>query len=198
MEIIKEAQLVDVQERDGKITMSFLDTDRVFEVKWNKKVYDNTLNDWAESKEKEEKVEEWCNQYFGCKTKDLKKQIGTKKDVYYYDTYCSLWQSDIKFTKEDAGKSFQTTIDSIEVTDAEIGIYYYWEENKYKSKMSFNQKVGDQFFLNPMKKKKQFEKFEEKFGVPVEEADSLIGKPILVKVQSAFKKYFYGEITYLG
>ena len=73
MEIIKEAQLVDVQERDGKITMSFLDTDRVFEVKWNKKVYDNTLNDWAESKEKEEKVEEWCNQYFGCKTKDLKK-----------------------------------------------------------------------------------------------------------------------------
>lgn len=198
MEIIKEAQLVDVQERDGKITMSFLDTDRVFEVKWNKKVYDNTLNDWAESKEKEEKVEEWCNQYFGCKTKDLKKQIGTKKDVYYYDTYCSLWQSDIKFTKEDAGKSFQTTIDSIEVTDAEIGIYYYWEENKYKSKMSFNQKVGDQFFLNPMKKKKQLEKFEEKFGVPVEEADSLIGKPILVKVQSAFKKYFYGEITYLG
>lgn len=198
METIKDAQLVDVLDKDGRITMSFLENDRIYEVKWNKRAYDQSLNDWVESEEKEQQVEDWSQQYFGCPSKQLPKQIGTKKDVYYYDTYCSLWESDTKFTKADEGCSFQTTIDSIDVTDSEIAIYYYWEDRKYKSKMSFTQKVGDQYFLNPMKKRKQYEKFEKKFKTPVEEAQKLIGDPILVKVKSAFKKFFYGEIDYLG
>ena len=45
-----------------------------------------------------------------------------------------------------------------------------------------------------MKKEKELAKFEEKFGVPIDEKDSLIGQKLIVEVKSAFGKFFYGDI----
>lgn len=198
MEIVKNAELVEVTDKDGKITLTFMNEERIYEINWNRKAYDSTLNDFVENEDKEKQVEEWSKTYFGVPTKKLESKLGTKKDIYYYDTYCSLWESDVKFTKDDNGKTFKTTIDSIVETDSEISIYYYWDDRKFRSKMSFNQKVGDKYYLNPMKQRKQYKNFEKKFGVPIDKKDELIGKEIMVKVRSMYNKYFYGEVSYLG
>lgn len=50
------------------------------------------------------------------------------------------------------------------------------------------------WFTNPQKQKKQFEKFEDKFGVTVENGDEIIGKNIMVEIKLAFKKFTYGDI----
>lgn len=195
MEIIKDAKLVNVENRDGRIILTFLGDARVYEVTWNLKRYDKDNNDWIDSPDKEAQVEEWAQKYFKCSVKDLdKKAIGRTCDVYAYDTFASLWESDNKFTAEDKNKKFQTTIDDITVSDTEILITYKIDDKKYKSKMSFTQKVGEDYFLNPIKQKKQLKNFEDKYGVPIEQRASLIGQPILVKVKSAFGKYFYGDI----
>lgn len=201
MELIKQAELVEVNNKDGKITMTFLGEGRVYDVNWNLRAYDTALNDYVESKDKEALVDEWSQKYFGVKVKDLEKKLGTKCDLYYYDTYVSLWESENKFTQEDYKKSFKTTIEEIKLDDNGIQIFYRWKEkdNKiYKSNKSFTQKVGDDYFLNPIRKRKQLENFEETYGVPIEQKDELIGQPIKVEVKSAFKKFYYGDITYLG
>lgn len=195
--LIKNAKLVDVTDKDGKINLTFLKDDKIYEVGWNKRQFDSTLNDWIESEEKEAKVEEWSDRYFGCPTKDLEKKLGTTQDVYVYDTYASLWESKNKFTKEDNKKSWKTQIESIEVDSNGIVISYKCDDKLYSSKMSFTQKMGESYFLNPIKERKQRKNFQEKYGVPVEEADSLIGQEILVKVKCAFGKYYYGEIDVL-
>lgn len=195
--IINDAELVEVVNKDGKITLTFLKDDMIYDVNWNQKAYDPTLNDFIESEQKEAQVEEWSQKYFGCSTKDLEKQLGSKQTIYAYDTYASMWESENRFTKEDKGKSFRTTIEDVVVTDTEIKIYYRWKEKddlKYSSKKSFTKKVGDAYYLNPMRKRKQIEKFEEDFGVSVDNAEEAIGREILVKVKCAFGKFYYGEI----
>lgn len=191
------AKLVDVLNKDGKITLTFLNEDRIYEVNWNLKKYDTVLKDFIESEEKEAQVEEWSQKYFGVPVADLKDQIGTEQEVFIYDTYASLWESQNKFTKDDMGKSFRTVIDEIIETDTEIQIWYKWNDKKYMSKMSFTQKMGDQYYLNPIKQRKQLEKFKTKFGVPIEEKEELIGHEILVKVSSAFGKFYYGQVDLL-
>lgn len=198
--IIEKAELVDVTDKDGKINLTFLKDDKIYEVGWNKRAYDSTLNDFVENKEKEEKVEEWSQNYFGVPTKDLTKKLGSKQDIYVYDTYASLWQSYSKFTNEDVGQQFRTTIDKVEVTDNGILIVFEWKEKGgqlYSSKMGFKQKLGDGYYTNPIKERKQRQAFQDKYGVPVEESDKVLGQEILVKVKKAFGKYPYSEITVL-
>lgn len=195
--LIKDVELVDVAENDGKITLTFLDGTKIYEVNWNKKVFDNTLKTWSENEDKEKKVEEWSKEYFKTSSDKLSKKIGTKHDIYVYDTYCSMWETQNKFTSEDNGKSFRTTIEEIVETPEEIQIYYRYNDKKYMSKMSFMQKIKERFYLNPIKERKQKEKFQQKFGVPIDKKDELIGQEILVKVRSAFGSYYYGEVDML-
>ena len=51
-----------------------------------------------------------------------------------------------------------------------------------------------EWFINPVKRKKQYDKFEEKFQMPVTEIDKMIGKNVLVEVKKAMGKYIYSEI----
>ena len=191
-----EGKLVDVTEIDGKINLLFLANDRVYEVGWNKKAYDSTLGQFIESEQKEAQVEEWAQNYFKCSVDNLKDAIGTVCPIYSYDTYCSLWESQVKFTKDDNRKNEVTVIDEIDVTEDAIYIYYKFDGQKHRSRMGYSTKVGNEFYQNPIKKKKQFANFQDKYGVPVEEKDKLIGKKIKVTVKKAFNSY-YGDITYL-
>ena len=50
------------------------------------------------------------------------------------------------------------------------------------------------WFEDPIRKEKQFEKFKNKFGVPVEDADQILEKEIMVEVKKAFGKFTYGDI----
>jgi hypothetical protein len=51
-----------------------------------------------------------------------------------------------------------------------------------------------EWFINPIKQKKQYEKFENKFQMPVTEVENMIGKNVLVEVKKAMGKWIYTEI----
>ena len=54
-----------------------------------------------------------------------------------------------------------------------------------------------EWFVNPQKRKKQLEKFSDRYGVALEDKDELIGKNIIVNVKCAFGEFYYGEVTLL-
>lgn len=197
MELIKETEVVEVKNDNDQVLFTCLKRDegKVIEVKWRKGDYDPTLREVIQNDAKVEQVNEWCKQYFDLDLMTINKAVGSKIDVYVYDTFASFWETDTKFTPEEVGKEFNTEVAEIELKDDAITVRYVINGNKYATNYRFTQKVGREFFVNPQKERKARARFEETFGLPVERKDELIGMPITVKVCSAFKKYAYGEIS---
>lgn len=201
-ELAKDLELVAVEYDQGgqKAVLTFLDADQGFirDVNFNKQSYDNDASKFVDDPEKAEKVEKWCQDYFKLTFDKLSEAIGQKKDIYVYDGFNSLFevaQVD-KFPKEWVGQIFTTTIDSVEDTGQRISIKYTIEDKLLETKLQYSDYVESlkQWFVNPQKKEKQFAKFEERYGIPFEEKDKLVGKTVMVEVKLAFKKFPYGEI----
>ena len=200
MELRKNLELVEVEfENDGKkAVMTFLDRERkeVRVVNFNKQAFSG--GKYVNDPEKEAKVEEWCKEYFGVPFDKLSGCVGTVHDIYVYDNFNSLFECDIveKFTEDMEGQIFQTAVKEILVDDYFIRIRFDIDGKTYESKMSFGKymEATKEWFVDPLKKQKAYEKFEEKYGVPVSEADKLIGHDLMVEVKSAFGKHFYGDI----
>lgn len=189
---------VDYDKTGQKATLTFFDEKNgdIYDVNFNKRVYKD--GNYVDDEEKAEKVDGWCKEYFDTDFDKLASCIGVKKDIYAYDTFSSLWEVEqiAKFTKEDEGIMINSNIKDIVVDDLAIHIKFEYEGKTYQSNMSYSKYIEkmNKYFKDPIKKNRQFEKFEEKFGVPVEEAETLIGKPIIVEVKSAFGKSWYAEI----
>lgn len=200
MEIREKLELVAVDYENGgkKAVMTFLDAERrqVRVVNFNQQSYKD--GKFVDDPEKTEKVTKWCEEYFNCKFEELASKIGTKQDVYCYDKFNSLWEIDQieKFTADMVGQIFQSEIKEITVDDFFIRIRYEIEGKTYESKMAFGTyfKATKEWYQDPVKQKAQYAKFEEKYHVPVEEKDKLIGHPIMVEVKSAFGTNYYGDI----
>lgn len=202
MELRQNVELIEVvYENNGqKAKLTFLDEEKgdVLEVVFNKQSYDN--GEYVDDEEKAKKVEEWSEEYFGQSFDNLNKAIGTKLDVYSYPDkgFNSLWESDFpqKFDEDMLGDVFQTTIE--EVVDDGIGIRirYKIDDVLYQTNMTYAKYLEErkEWFPDNVKKTKQYEKFEEKFGVPVENAEEIYGNDIMVECKSAFGKHYYGEI----
>ncbi len=200
MELRKELELVSVEyENNGKkAVLTFLDKERkqVRVVNFNKQVYRD--NKYVDDKEKADKVDQWCEEYFGCGFNDLNECVGTKMDVYCYDGFNSLWEIEQiqKFTADMEGLLIQTEIKEIVVDDYFIKIRYEYEGKTYESKMTFGTyfKATKEWYQDPVKKEQQYKRFEEKFHVPVANKDALIGHQLVVEVKSAFGNNYYGDI----
>lgn len=200
MELRKELELVSVEyENNGKkAVFTFLDKERkqVRVVNFNRQIYRD--GKFVDDEEKAKKVDEWCEEFFSCSFKDLEKCIGQKKDVYCYEKFNSLWEVDQieKFTKDMSGQIFQTEVKEIVVDDYFIKIRYEIEGKTYESKMTFGTyfQATKEWYQDPVKKETQYRRFEEKFHVPVERKDELIGHPLMVEVKSAFGTNYYGDI----
>lgn len=198
--LLKDLELVEVSIKDGGAIMTFLDKEagEIREVNFNKNVYDKDAEEFVANEEKAKQVEEWSQEYFGVKFDDLGTAVGQKHDVYAYDKFNSLWEVEIthKFEKEDEGEIFQTTIDEVVDDGKAVHIYFKHNDKRYESKMTYADYMENlkEWFTNPQKKVKQYDKFKEKFGVSVEEAESIHGKEIMCEVKIAFKKYPYVEI----
>jgi len=203
MELLKNLELVEVTTNDGKATLTFLHEERgeIREVNFNKNVYDESTGKFTPDADKAAKVEEWCQEYFKLTFDKLSQAIGTRKDVYAYDTFNSLWESEQikKFEKDMVGQIIQTEIK--EITDDGVGIHikFDYEDETYQSNMSYSEYMENlkKWFKNPQKQAKQYKKFEEKFHVGVAEAietGCLTGQEIMVEVKSAFGKFVYPEI----
>lgn len=200
MELRKDLQLVDVQyENEGKkAVMTFLDQERkqIRVINFNRQAYSN--GNWVDSPEKAEKVDEWCKEYFQCDFNSLKECVGQKKDVYCYDRFNALWEVDQieKFTADMVGMIYQTEVKEITVDDFFIRIRYEIEGKTYESKMTYGTYFEETktWYQDPVKKESQYQKFFEKFHVPVAEKDKLVGHPLMVEVKSAFGTNYYGDI----
>lgn len=204
MELRKDLELIEVEytENKKKATLTFLDDTKgeILEVTFNKQDYDKDSKKFIDSKEKSEKVDEWCEEYFETTFDKLSDCVGVKKDVYHYDTFNSLWESTFaqKFPDDMIGDIFEATI--TEVTDNGNMIQIFYEENEtktlYKSNMSYSKylEVRKEWMVDPVKKDKVYEKFEKKFGVKVEDSEKIIGKTIMVEVKQAFGQFTYGDI----
>lgn len=200
MELRKDLQLVSVEyESDNKkVVLTFLDAERkqVRVVNFNRQSYvDGKFQD---DPEKAAKVDEWCDKYFQTSYFDLTDCIGQRKDVYCYERFNSLWEVDTveKFTADMVGQIYQTEVKEILVDDYFIKIRYDIEGKTYESKMSFGvfMKETREWLQDPIKKDSQFKRFEEKFHVPVDRKQELIGHPLMVEVKSAFGSNYYGDI----
>lgn len=200
MELRKELELVSVEyENNGKkAVFTFLDKERkqVRVVNFNRQIYRD--GKFVDDPEKAAKVDEWCAEFFGCAFAELESCVGQKKDVYCYDKFNSLWEVDQieKFTKDMLGQIFQTEVKEIVVDDYFIKIRYDIEGKTYESKMTFGTyfQATKEWYQDPVKKETQYRRFEEKFHVPVERKDELVGHPLMVEVKSAFGTNYYGDI----
>ena len=202
MEILENLPLVDVtyEDNETKAVLVFLDEERgeVREVNFNRNSYDSQKGEFVADPEKAAKIDEWCEKHFSLPFEKLSEAIGEERTVYAYDTFNALEEFDIveKFSKDDVG-----TIMEVEVKDAfddgiKIAIRFDVDGKTYESKMTYADylEAKKQWFVNPQKRTKQYDKFEEKFHIPVTDIDKLIGEKVMVEVKLAFKKFVYAEI----
>lgn len=200
MELLENLELVDVTTKDDKAILTFLDEDKgeIREVNFNKNVYDEATGQFVHNDEKAAKVEEWCETYFDLTFDTLSQAVGVRKDVYAYDRFNSLWESEQieKFDKDMVGHILGTEIKDISEDNVGIHIKFNYEGTTYQSNMNYSEYLEDKkmWFVNPQKKRKQYQKFEEKFHVRPEDKDELVGQKIMVEVKIAFGKFVYSEI----
>jgi hypothetical protein len=200
-EILEQLELVDtIFEDNKKVTLVFLHEERgeIREVNFNKQVYDKDTKKFVDDAEKAQKCEEWAEEFFGLPFDRLAEAIGERKDVYCYDNFNSLFEVQMvtKFEEDMLGQVFETEVTNAFDDGKKIAIQFEYEGNLYESKMQYADYVEarKEWFINPIKQKKQYDKFEDKFQMPVTEIENMIGKTVLVEVKKAMGKWIYSEI----
>ena len=200
MELLAQLELVDVVYQDKQVSLIFLDEERgeVREVKWNKQVFDSASNKYVDDEEKAKKCEDWAQEFFGLPFDNLAQAIGERRDVYTYDRFNSLYEVKIisKFSKDMVGQIMQVTVSEVDDDGTAILIKFEYEGDTYASRMRYADflEVKKQFFINPIKQKKVYEKFHEKFGIPIEDKDQLVGQSVMIEIKLAFGKDVYVEV----
>jgi hypothetical protein len=201
MELKQQLEIVDVNFEDNKkATIIFLDEEmgEIREVNFNKQKYDQDSKKFVDDEEKAKQVEEWCEEHFGLPFDRLAETIGERKDVYCYDNFNSVFPVKMiqKFDDDMVGQIFEVEIAHAEDDGKKISLQFEVDGELYESKMQYADYLDarKEWFVNPQKKKKQFEKFEEKFGFPVDQIENMIGKTVMVEVKKAMGKYVYNEI----
>lgn len=200
MELLENLELVDVTFEDKKAVLVFLDEDRgeIREVNFNKQSFDNDANKFVDDPEKAEKVEEWCQEHFGLPFDRLAEAIGERRDIYAYDRFNSLFEVKMvaKFEKDMVGQIMEVEVTAVEDDGIKISIQFEYEGDTYESKMTYADylEVKKQWFVNPQKQKKQYEKFEDKFGISIDQKDELVGQKVMIEIKLAFGKFVYVDI----
>lgn len=202
-EMIPQLEIVDLrfEENNQKAEFVLLHPERgeIREVFWNKLAFDKNTNKFVPDAEKAAQVDEWCEKYFALPFDRLGETIGMQMDVHCYDTFNSFWEVQMisKFDEDMEGQIFETVIVKALDDGKKISLQFEYEDgNLYESKMQYADYIEarKEWFINPQKQKKQYAKFEEKFDMPVEEIENMVGKEVMVEVKKAMGKYIYSEI----
>jgi hypothetical protein len=201
-EVLTGLELVDVNFEDNnqKCVLTFLDESKgeIREVNFNRQSYDDTSKKFIPDAEKAKQVDEWCEEYFQTPFEELAQCIGDKKDIFCYDRFNSLWPVKMiqKFDEDMVGQVFETECTHAEDDGKKISIQFEYDGELYESKMQYAEYLDarKEWFINPQKRKKQYEKFEEKFGFAVDKIEQLIGKTIMIEVKKAMGKWVYNEV----
>lgn len=205
-EITGELVKVNFEDNTYKLIFFSEETKTLCTVKWNLQAYDKNNNCFVDSPEKAAQVEEWSKEYFGVDLSDIEKAIGTKKTIYCYEKFNSLWISESKFVRFEKftgkeKKSFQAVIKDVTVDNVGYHVSFEYEGKLYERKFATSEWIDTPtmrgFYESTEKKTKADEKFKEIFGVTIEDKETLIGKEILVQVKKAFSSY-YADIALIG
>ena len=199
---LENLELIEVRYTDDKkkATLTFLDEENgeVREINFNKQSWDDKTGEFTDDEEKAAKVDEWSQEYFGLDFLQLPKAVGETKDVYAYDNFNSLWEMQIvqKFGDDMLGQIIQVPCTEIIDDGTAIRIRFEYEDKTYESKMSYADylEVKKAWFVNPQKQTRQYAKFEQKFHIPIENMEELVGKTLMVEVKKAMGKYIYNEV----
>ncbi len=99
----------------------------------------------------------------------------------------------IKSTVDDVGKILSGEIIEVALLEEGIRIYVEVDGKTYRNNMGFIKRVGDTYFIDPLKKVKQLVKFEDKFGVPADQGETLVGRSVMFEI----KRLGYTNTTYI-
>jgi hypothetical protein len=201
MELKEQLEIVDVNFEDNKkCTIIFLDEEmgEIREVNFNRQKWDQDAKKFVDDEEKAKQVEEWCEEHFGLSFDRLAETIGERKDVYCYDNFNSVFPVKMiqKFDEDMVGQIFEVEIVHAEDDGKKISLQFEYDGELYESKMQYADylEARKEWLINPIKRKKQYEKFEDKFGFLVGEIDKMVGKTVMVEVKKAMGKYIYTEV----
>jgi hypothetical protein len=184
-----------------RLEMKFYDpeNDVLRTVKFNKQSYDREKGQFMDDPEKEQKCEEWSQKYFGCSFDEVPEQVGVTRDIYVYDNFCSLWETEDtqRAKKFDAPVKgiIKTKIENIYVDTVGIHVEYKYNDELYESKYTYAEFVKElkKWVRDPEREDRAKRRFKDIFGKDISEKDTLIGEEIQVQVKKAFASY-YGEI----
>lgn len=189
MKILEQAELVEVTYNDAKVTLTFLDQEmgEIREVNLNKKAYDKDTQKFVDNAEKAAQVDAWCDQFFGLAFDKLVNAVGQRHTVYCYDKFNSLFESNVKqvakFDEDYVGQILNGTIEDVQVEEEGIRIFINHDGETYRNNMSFSKLIGGKWYVDPIKRAKQIEKFAEKFHVTTAKSADLIGKSVMFEVK---------------
>jgi len=202
MELIKNCEMIKAEIVNGtRLEMKFYDQthDVLRTVKFNQQRYDREKGQFVDDPEKAQQCEEWSQKYFGCSFTEVPEQVGVSKDIYVYENFCSLWESEEtqrakKFDKPVKG-IIKTKISNIYRDNIGIHVEYKVGDDTYESKYTCAEYVQSlkKWIGDPEREARALKRFKEIFGKEFSEKDSLIGTDIQVQVKKAFNSY-YGEI----
>lgn len=199
-EQIKDLELVSVEYDNGTATLTFLDSDQgeIREVNIRKTKYDQDKKKQVPDEQAAIRAEETAMEFLGVAFDDIESVVDKFFPVYIYEKFNSLKPVVVieKFTTDEVGAIFSTPV--IEVFDDGKGIHIQFEEDGKlrQSNMGYSKydEKRKEWFVNPQQKVKQYAKFEEKFGIKVENMKELVGKEIMVEIKLAFGTAAYAEI----
>lgn len=202
MERIEQCEMIKAEIVNGnRLEMKFYDAknDLLRTVKFNKQSYDREQGKFVDDQEKAQKCEEWSQKYFGCSFDEVPEQLGVSRDVYVYDNFCSLWESeDTQRAKKFDGPIkgiIKTQIENIYLDNVGIHVEYKYNDELYESKYTTSEFIKDlkKWVRDPDREARAYKRFKEIYGVDFSQKDQLIGREIQVQVKKAFSSY-YGEI----
>lgn len=188
------------EDNNQKLVLTFLDEERgeIREVNFNKQAFDKDEKKFVPNPEKAAQVEEWCQEHFGLSFDQMGQAIGMRKDIFCYDSFNSVFEVKMveKFEEDMLGQILDVEICEAFDDGRKIALRFEYEGKLYESKMQYADYLESrqEWFPNPTKRKKQYEKFEDKFQMPVEDIENMVGKKVLVEVKKAMGKYIYSEI----
>ena len=203
MNKLENLELVEVEIEEGKASLTFLDESagEIRKININQKAFDPEKGKWVESPEKAQAAEDKAQKFFGVGFNELEQAVGQHHDIYAYEKFNSLneLQMTEKFTKDDEGLIFQTEITKVYEDNVGVHLEFKYEGKTYESKMSYSDYLAAKkmFLVDPIKKQKRYEQFEQKFNVPIERKDELIGTTVTIEVKIAMGKWPYAEIKNL-
>ena len=202
MECIKNCVMIKAEIVNGtRLEMKFYDkeNDVLRTVKFNRQNYDRERGQFVDDPEKAQKCEEWSQKYFGCSFDEVPEQVGVSRDVYVYENFCSLWETEEtprakKFDSPVKG-IIKTKIENIYTDNIGIHVEYLYNGELYESKYTTAEFIKDmkKWVRDPEREARAMKRFKEIYGKDISQKDELIGADIQVQVKKAFNSY-YGEV----